>query len=195
MKKILLAFALLIMNLSSAFAAEDSGNMATAVLYTSPVYGYTIPCPKKPNIIPASALYEGAKGEVLIFENEEYFIKHAWVIRVDAFKDEDVPDFNELTGETGAEYLKKMKKNYDDVGLAPIADDNVAFFGVTAKEIEIDSNGDGKPDTIAQTDQQTMEVFFRTKKGGRYHIQLIDNPVLRAESMRDCRLAVTLFKD
>lgn len=194
MKKILLTFLAFVMSVSFAFA-EESGNMASAGLYVSPEYGFSIPCPKKPNVIPLSALYEGKKGEILIFENEEYYIKHAWVIEVDAFTDDKVPDFNELTGETGANYLKEMKKNYDDVGLAPIADGNIAFFGVTAKQIEIDTNNDGKPDTVAEVDTQTMNVFFRTKKGGHYHIQLIDNPVLRAESMKDCRIAVSLFKD
>ena len=43
-------------------------------------------CPKAPvGVIPASVLYEGRKGEVLIFENEEYNIKYAWVVLVDAF--------------------------------------------------------------------------------------------------------------
>ena len=194
MKKLLLTIIIFVMSATAAFA-EDEGNMASAVLYKSAEYGFTIPCPKKPNVIPLSALYEGKKGEILIFENEEYFIKHAWIIEVDAFTDDKVPDFNELTGESGAEYLKKMKQNYEDVGLAPISEGNMAFFGITAKQIEIDTTGDGKPDTVAEVDTQTFNVFFRTKKGGHYHIQLIDNPVLRAETMRDCRLAVNLFKD
>lgn len=193
MKKILLTLFVFIMSVSAVFAEE--GNMATAVLYTSPEYGFKIPCPKKPNVIPISALYENKKGEILIFENEEYFIKHAWIIEVDAFTDDKVPNFNELTGETGEKYLKAMKKNYEDVGLAPISEGNMAFFGITAKQIELDTDGDGKPDTVAEVDTQTMDVFFRTQKGGRYHIQLIDNPVLRSESMRDCRLAVNLFRD
>lgn len=194
MKKLFLTFVAFVMSVSFAFA-EEAGNMATAVVYTSPTYGFTIPCPKKPNVIPLSALYEGKKGEVLIFENEEYFIKHAWAIFVDAFTDDKVPNFNELTGQTAEEYLRKMKKNYEDVALAPISENNIAFFGITAKQIEIDTTGDGKPDTVAEVDTQTFDVFFRTPKGGHYHIQLIDNPVLRAESMRDCRLAVNLFKD
>lgn len=194
MKKLLLSFIMFVTSVSFAFA-EETGSMASTVLYTSAEYGFSIPCPKKPNVIPISALYENKKGEVLIFENEEYFIKHAWVIEVDAFNDEQVPDFNSFTGETGAQYLNKMKKNYDDVGLGPIGENNIAFFGITAKQIEIDTDGDGKPDTVAEVDTQTMNVFFRTPKGGHYHVQLIDNPVLRAESMKDCRLAVSMFKD
>lgn len=194
MKKLFLTLFAFIMSVSFAFA-QETGNMASAVIYKSPTYGFTIPCPKKPNVIPISALYEGRKGEVLIFENEEYFIKHAWLIFVDAFTDDKVPNFNELTGATAEEYLKKMKKNYEDVALAPISEGNIAFFGITAKQIEIDTTGDGKPDTMAEVDNQTFNVFFRTKKGGRYHIELIDNPVLRAESMRDCRLGVNLFED
>ncbi len=179
----------------AAQAAASAENQATAYMYTSQEFGYTIPCPKRPNVIPADALYEGAKGEVLIFDNEEYNIKLAWVVFVDAFNDKDVPDFNKLSEKDMNDYLEKLRKNYEDVDIAQISDKNKALFAVTAKEIEVDTTGDGKPDTLATVENQTMEVFFRGNKGGRYRIQLINNPTLLPEAMRDCRMAVSAFQE
>lgn len=187
---------------SSAEAAEPPAQteekeaaQAERYMYTSQEFGYTIPCPRKPNVIPASALYEGAKGEALIFDNEDYNIKLAWVVFVDAFSDKDVPDFNKLSDKEMSDYLEKLRRNYDDVDIAEIGEKNKALFAVTAKEIEVDTTGDGKPDTVATVDTQTMEVFFRGDKGGRYRIQLINNPQLRPEAMRDCRMAVSMFRE
>lgn len=69
---------------------------AASYTYTSKEYGYTIQCPQKPNVIPASMLYEGKKGEVLIFANDGYAIKHAWIILTDAFDSKDTPDYNTI---------------------------------------------------------------------------------------------------
>ena len=173
----------------------QQGSQAQVYTYTSREYGYSILCPKKPNVIPADALYEGAKGEVLIFANEEYNIKLAWVVMVDAFDDKAVPDFNKLSEAEAKAYLDSVRKRYQDVDLAEIGENNKALFAITAKEIEIDTTGDGKPDTVAKQDNQAMLVFFRTPKGGRYQIQLIDNPVLTPEAMRDCRLAVSTLRE
>ncbi len=173
----------------------QQGDQAQAYTYTSQEYGYSILCPKKPNVIPASALYEGTKGEVLIFANEEYNIKLAWVVIVDAFDDKAVPDFNKLSEGEAKAYLDSVRKKYQEVDLAEIGKNNKAFFAITAKEIEIDTTGDGTPDTVATQDHQAMLVFFRTPKGGRYQVQLIDNPVLRPETMSDCRMAISTFRE
>lgn len=176
-------------------AAENAEKKAAVYPYVSQEYGFSILCPKRPNVIPASALYDGAKGEVLIFENEEYNIKLAWVVLVDAFKDKDVPDFNKLSEKEINAYLEKMRKNYADVDIVDIGEKNKAFFGVTAKEIEVDTTGDGKPDTVMTADNQEMKAFFRTPKGGCYSVVLIDNPVLSPEAMRDCRRAIMTFHE
>jgi hypothetical protein len=56
----------LIMGVSSQPAAEAAAEAvqtqpAVGYTYTSKVYGYTIQCPKKPNVIPASMLYEARR--------------------------------------------------------------------------------------------------------------------------------------
>ncbi|MBQ1914434.1 MAG: hypothetical protein II178_04350, partial [Selenomonadaceae bacterium] len=80
-------------------AAEAEKKMYSHV---SREYGYGILCPKKPNVVvPASEFYgdENKKGEVLIFDNDGYNVKHAWVVLVDAFDDKGVPDLNKLSEE------------------------------------------------------------------------------------------------
>ncbi|MBR4696547.1 MAG: hypothetical protein IKO94_10760 [Selenomonadaceae bacterium] len=185
---------------SQSAATQQASKENDVYMYTSKAYGYTIPCPIRPNVIPASLLYEGqegVKGEALIFDNDEYNIKLAWVIFVNAFDDKDVPDYNKMSEKEAADYLEKMRKSnpYEDVGFVDLGPKNKAFFAVTAKEVEIDTDGDGKPDTVATTDTQTMEVFFRGDKGGHYRVQLLNNPQLRPEAMRDCRYAVSNFPE
>ena len=77
-------------------------------VYTSTKYGYTINCPQKPNVIPADALYEGKEGEILIFANEGYNIKHAWVVIKNAFDDSKVPDLNTIDEESAKNYLNGL---------------------------------------------------------------------------------------
>ena len=178
-------------------AAATEAKKAQVYAYTSPEYGFSILCPKKPNVIPASVLYEGKKGEILIFDNEEYQIKHAWVILLDAFDNKAVPDLNKLSEKEAEEQLKKLQKSYgyEGIALLNISDTNKAIFAVTAKEVEIDTNGDGTPDETATADTQMAVSFFRGPKGGCYSIQLIDNPVLRPESVSDFQLAVSTFRE
>lgn len=59
--------------------------------HTSARYGYSIVCPKKPNVIPLSIMEEKAKGEVLIFDNDGYYINNAWIIMVNAFDENEIP--------------------------------------------------------------------------------------------------------
>ena len=60
---------------------------------------------------------------------------------------------------------------------------NKAIFAMTAKEIEIDEDGDGTPDATARTDRQMAVLFFRGANGARYGLELIDNPNLRADTV------------
>lgn len=82
-------------------AKEDTKSTAPIELpysYESTAYGYRIMCPQRPvGVIPANALFENREGEILIFENEEYHIKYAWVILVNAFSDDSVPNLNTIT--------------------------------------------------------------------------------------------------
>ena len=70
-----------------------------------------------------------------------------------------------------------------------------SFPRVPAKEVEIDEDGDGKIDGVAKADTQMAVAFFRTEKGNRYGVELIDNPDLRASSLAAFQKGITTLKD
>ena len=165
--------------------------------YTSKEYGYTIQCPQKPNVIPASMLYEGKKGEVLVFDNEGYTIKNAWVILTDAFDSKNTPDYNKLKEDEAENYLTTLMNNnaYESARLIKLDEKRKAVFAVTAKEVELDTDGDGKPDVTAKADTQMAVLFFRGNKGGCYSIQLIDNPDLRESALLAFKAGAISFQE
>ena len=164
---------------------SNASQVKNSYVYTSKEYGYTLKCPKKPNVIPASALYEGKEGEILVFDNEGYNIKNAWVIIKNAFDDKNVPDLNSLKEEEAKQYLANLMATnpYESVVIVNRTGKERAVYAFTAKEIAFDSNGDGKPDSIAKADNQEIVTFFRGNKGGCYSMRLMDNPELRSEAV------------
>ena len=159
---------------------------ALSYLYESSAYNYRVMCPQKPvGVIPASTLFENREGEILIFENEEYHIKYAWVVLVHAFPEESLPNLNTINPEEATELLKRIMGSnaYEGIMLVNVTEENKGIFAVTAKEIEIDENGDGTPDATATANSQMAALFFRGENGACYGFELIDNPALRASSV------------
>ena len=142
-------------------------------------------CPQQPAFVIPSVELDGHEGEVLIFENEDYYIKYAWVIHVNAFPEDGVPNLNAISPEESVELLKGImgSNGYEGIMLINLTEDNKAIFATTAKEIEIDEDGDGTPDATAKADSQMAVLFFRGANGTRYGLELIDNPELRASSV------------
>ena len=143
-------------------------------------------CPQKPvGVIPASALYDDREGEILIFDNEEYNIKYAWAVFVNAFPDASVPNLNDIKPEEAVNLLERIQNSngYEGIMLINLSDTNKAIFAMTAKEVDIDEDGDGVVDATAKADNQTAVLFFRGANGQRYGLELIDNPTLRAKSV------------
>jgi hypothetical protein len=130
-------------------------------------------------------LYEGKEGEILVFDNEGYNIKNAWVIIKNAFDDKNVPDLNSLKEEEAKQYLANLMATnpYESVVIVNRTGKERAVYAFTAKEIAFDSTGDGKPDSIAKADNQEIVTFFRGNKGGCYSMRLMDNPELRSEAV------------
>ena len=170
-------------------------------VYTSERYGYTIKCAVKPvGVIEASDLYEsdeGIVGEVLIFDNEEYNIKKAWIVIKDAFSDEAIPNLNQLSEEETASLLNNIKMNnhYEKTDLILQSENNKGIYAVTAKEVEVDEDGDGVIDGIATTDNQIAVMVFRGEYGGRFALQLIDNPELRQNTIEEFINGVRSFRE
>lgn len=165
---------------------EPSLSSELPYMYESTAYGYWIMCPQRPvGVIPANALFENSEGEILIFDNEEYHIKYAWVVLSHAFSEDALPDLNTITPEETETLLKRImgSNGYESITLVDLNNDNKALFAITAKEIEIDEDGDGVTDATATTDRQMAVLFFRGSNGGCYGLELIDNPDLRSTSV------------
>ncbi|MFC2338018.1 MAG: hypothetical protein ACFNUI_08450 [Negativicutes bacterium] len=167
------------------------------VKYTSQRYGYSIICPKKPNVIPASLLVEGAKGDVLIFENDGYDIKNAWVVLADAFDDAELPaDMGQKSEDEQKAYIDHLMNTagYEFVRLTQVAG-GTGVYAVTAKEIDVDTDGDGKPDDTMVAENQGIKTFFRGQYGGHFSVQLIDNPELSPAGVSLYQLGLLTFQE
>ena len=133
----------------------------------------------------------------LIFDNDGYDIKYAWVVLSDAFDNKNVPDLNKLKEPEAEKLLSGImgSNGYEGIMLVNLNAKNKAIYAVTAKEVEIDEDGDGKIDGVAKADTQMAVAFFRTEKGNRYGVELIDNPDLRASSLAAFQKGITTLKD
>ncbi|MDO4204500.1 MAG: hypothetical protein Q4D07_08440 [Selenomonadaceae bacterium] len=165
--------------------------------HTSTRYGYSIVCPKKPNVIPLSIMEEKAKGEVLIFDNDEYYIKNAWIIMVEAFEENEIPaNIHTMDEAAQAKLVEKLSKNsgYELVRVADMGHTS-GVYCITAKEIEIDTNGDGKVDEVLTSDTQMIKTFFRGQFGGRFAVELIDNPDLTPANVSAYQVGLLTFQE
>lgn len=167
------------------------------VKYTSQRYGYSIICPKKPNVIPASLLVEGSKGDVLIFDNDGYDIKNAWVVLAEAFDDVELPpDMGQRSESEQMAYIDHLMNTagYEFVRLTEVAG-STGVYAVTAKEIDVDTDGDGQPDEMMVAENQGIKTFFRGQFGGRFSVQLIDNPELSQAGVSLYQLGLLTFQE
>lgn len=189
---------------TAAYAAETAqGDAEKANIwfqYKSIANGFTIDCPQLPvGVLYADALFEGKEGEILVFQNEGFHIQHAWVILRNAYTDKEIPDMTKASeAEQQAVIDRLLKNGYEYVRIADI--DSPRFktkgvYAVTAKELEIDTNGDGKPDTVAKADSQMIETYFPGEQGGHFEFILIDNPDLKEEHVKNYQAAVGTFHE
>ncbi len=165
--------------------------------HTSARYGYSIVCPKKPNVIPLSLMEEKAKGEVLIFDNDGYYINNAWIIMVNAFDENEIPtNLHTMDDAAKAKLAEKLAKNsgYELVRIADMGHTS-GVYCITAKEIEIDTNGDGKADEVMTADTQMIKTFFRGQFGGRFGVELIDNPDLTSAHINQYHVGLMTFQE
>ncbi len=161
--------------------------------HTSARYGYSIVCPKKPNVIPLSIMEEKAKGEVLIFDNDGYYLNNAWIIMVNAFDENEIP-VNLHTMDESAKAKLAKNSGYELVRIADMGHTS-GVYCITAKEIEIDTNGDGKADEIMTADTQMIKTFFRGQYGGRFGVELIDNPDLTPAHINQYHVGLMTFQE
>ena len=168
---------------------------AAGYTYTSQEYGYTIECPVKPvGVIPLSSLSPQEKGDVLIFANDGYNIKHAWVVMPDAFAETSLPDLDTISeADAKTLFTKLLATGYEFASLVNVNGHN-ALYAVTAKTILVDADKDGKPETKAEADSQEIKTFIRGKHQ-RYAVILLDNPTLLKDDISAYQEGVLSFKE
>lgn len=194
-KKIFLLVTLLTFLTSISFAAKKSEEFSYT--YTSQEYHYSIECPKKPNVVPASVFLDdkSKKGEILIFENVEYNVVRGWLILVDAFNPNAVPDFNKSSKSIIEPYVKEIQKQgYEDAKVIELMKGNKGLFAITSKEIKIDEDGDGIIDGVATTDRQDAITFFRTSDGSCFSVQLVGSAGINDIAINNFMKALYTFK-
>ena len=165
--------------------------------YTSERYGYTIMCPGKPDIIPASMFDETAKGDVLVFAANGTDIYKAWIILINAFDEADVPDnlgtLPEAEKKATVEKFRD-KFNFADASVVDLGNNKYGMYAITPKEVEVDTNGDGKFDDVMVASNQMVKTYLKGEYGGHFEISLMDNPTLSKEGIAIYNLALTTFQ-
>lgn len=167
--------------------------------YTSKRYGYSIVCPAKPTVVPLSVLFgdNTEKGDVLIFRSNGYDVAYGWIVMVDAFDEATLPpDITKQPEDKQKEFIEKFMKSspYEFVRLTEV-DGRSGVYAVTAKEIEVDTNGDGKTDEVLTAESQMVRTFFRGAYGGRFGVMLMDNPKLTKEGIALYEFGVLSFQE
>ena len=145
-------------------------------------------------------MYEDRKGDLLIFDydNDDVTqLKYAWLVTVDAFDTKKVIDFNKVNDKKFNEYLEQLKTSngFETAVQLQLPNDNKGVFAVTAKEVEIDEDGDGIIDQTASADHQEIVVFFRSNKNRAFSIQLIQLPEIDENAFQYFKLGVSTFED
>ena len=115
----------------------------------------------------------------------------------DAFEESKVPDLNKLTEPEAETLLKGIFETnaYESIMTVNLTPTNRGIYAVTAKTVDIDTDGDGKADVTATADTQMAITFFRGEKGGRYQIMLIDNPNLLVQDVALYQRGVVSFQE
>lgn len=195
MKKIFLTLTMLLTFLTAtAFAAEENST-SQGFEYTSQTYGFKIACPAEPKVVVNPFENPKDRGELLVFANDGMKILYGYQIKLDAFDNKSVPDFNKANKKTLDAYLEKLRINeaYEYAEIGNISADNKAVFAVTAKEIEVkDDNGEVEGVLTAET--QNAIAFFRTKSGRCISIQFITDKI-DDEAVENFRKSVMSYQD
>ena len=177
---------------STVEAADNSGYE-----YVSPTYNYSIVCSKQPNVIPIRVLFEddNRDGEILVFENDGYYIKSGLVITFNAFDPTLIPNFNKDSKKLIEQYIEAKKNDgYERLELIEIAKGNKGVMGITAKEIGVDEDGDGTVDGVAIADRQEAVVFFRSTLGRCIAIEMMGDEINEA-TLNELRSMLSTFKE
>ena len=181
---------------TTAFAKKADPD-SEAYVYTSEDYAYSIACPIKPLAVVRPAWFEPhQKGEMLVFANEGFDILYAYVIQIDAFDTNKVPDFNHGSISAIGDYLigLKEKGGFASADLVNLTKKNKGVTAVTAGTIEVINPETGEVDGEFVANRQDIYTFFRTPEGRCMTIQLI-SANFDKQYLDTYRFSVASFKD
>ena len=187
MRKLFLTIVALLMMTATVFAEE----------YTSNAFGYSLNVPVKPLAVVMNPSFDTSRrGEMLVFENEGIHVKYGFIITVDAFNTNAVPDFNKDKDNIIVAYIDKLKNSgaYERVEFTNLTKGNRAIIAYTAREVEVDEDGDGKIDGVATADSQQVIAFFRTPGNHCWSVQLL-NDVINAKTVDEFKNSLATFRD
>ena len=151
MRKLFFLTTLLMMILAAttAFAEEAPAEDKPAAeieqnddpyVYTSDDFKFTITCPFKPIAVVQNPWQETDKrGEMLVFANEGFDVQYGYIIQVNAFENDQVPDFNKGSIAAIGDYLKDLKEKggFADARLVNITKNNKGVSTITAAKIDV----------------------------------------------------------
>lgn len=152
------------------------GAQAAPYAYTSDTYGFSIQAPQKPiGVLNLSSEFPGKKGVIMVFDNEGYQIKHAWIISTEGFSGQDPKDLDTMTPEATKKYLAELMRGaYEFAGVVQV-DGRKALYTVTKGE------------------NKRVMTYVKGDKG-YYAIILIENPEITSERVTEFQEGVKSFK-
>ena len=109
---------------------------------------------------------------------------------------DEPPDITKQPEAKQKEYIDKFMKSspYEFIRLTEV-DGRSGVYAVTAKEIEVDTNGDGKFDEVMKAESQMVQTFFRGAYGGRFGVMLMENPDLTKDGVSVYHLGLLTFQE
>ncbi len=202
MRKIFFLATLLMMILTATAFAEEAKEEVVEekdepYIYTSEDFKFTITCPIKPIAVVENPWQEPEKrGEMLVFANEGFDVLYGYMIQVNAFDTNQVPDFNKGSIMAIGDYLAALKKNngFADARLVNLTKKNKGVFAVTAETIDVVNPETGELEGEFVADKQYIYTFFRSPEGRCISIQLI-SASFDKEFVDTYRGSVASFKD
>ncbi|ORU01340.1 hypothetical protein D081_0159 [Anaerovibrio sp. JC8] len=165
--------------------------------YTSTRYGYSIMCPTQPNVVPASLFDETAKGDILIFEGNVDDVKKAWIVLINAYDEGEIPA---NAGSVSDDERKTILDNFankhvlTNTRVVEVAENVYGIYGVTPKELQVDTNGDGTFDDTITAESQMVQTYLPGEFGGHFMISLIDSPEISVPGVATYNAGLTTFK-
>ena len=195
MKRMILSL-MCVFTMVLAFSTNVALAASDGYFYTSNRFGYTIKCPQKPiAVMDLSIFSPQEKGDILVFENDGYSLTKYWVVSPDAFTNDTFPDLDNISEQDAKDLFAHLmvERGYESVSLVPINGHN-AIYAVTAKNIQVDTNKDGKADQTIEEPGQNIETYLKGNKTN-YCIVLSSKKAITQDDINAYQYGLLSFRE